>query len=101
MQNKRRTKAQWLAIFDKQRKSGLTIKAFCERHGIHLQTFRARKSDWQPSNKKPSHALVKIEKPKVMQTNATITCQFQGVELACNDSVNPQWFADMVKALAQ
>jgi hypothetical protein len=101
MKNKRRTKAQWLRIFDEQRKSGLTIKAFCERHDIHLQTFRARKSDWHPRDKKPSRALVKIEKPKVKALNSAITCQFKGVELACNDSVNPQWFADMVKALAQ
>ncbi|WP_390881758.1 IS66 family insertion sequence element accessory protein TnpA [Alteromonas oceanisediminis] len=39
MKKKRRTKAEWLRIFDKQQKSGLTIKDFCERHGIHLQTF--------------------------------------------------------------
>ena len=101
MKNKRRTKAQWLSIFDEQRKSGLTIKVFCERHDIHLQTFRARKSDWHPGDKKPSRALVKIVKPKVKASNPAITYQFKDVELACNDSVNPQWFADMVRALAQ
>ena len=100
MKNKRRTKAQWLQIFEEQRDSGLTIKAFCERNDIHLQTFRARKSDWQPQRNKPSRALVKIEKPK-SKPSATITCQFKELEFACNDSVNPQWFADMVKALAQ
>jgi hypothetical protein len=46
MKNKRRTKTEWLHIFDEQFKSGLTIKGFCERHGIHLQTFRARKSEY-------------------------------------------------------
>ena len=101
MKNKRRTKAEWLRIFDEQHNSGLTIKAFCERHGIYLQTFRARKSDWKPRVSKPGRALVKVEKPNAMNTSSAITCQFQGVELACNDSVNPQWFADMVKALAQ
>jgi hypothetical protein len=100
MKNKRRTKAEWLRIFDEQRKSGLTIKVFCERHGIHLQTFRARRSDWKPRAAKQSHALVKVEKPTVMKASSPITCQFKGVELACNDSVNPQWFAEMVKALA-
>jgi predicted DNA-binding protein with PD1-like motif len=42
MKNKRRTKSEWLCIFDKQQKSRLTIKDFCERHGIHLQIFRAK-----------------------------------------------------------
>ena len=101
MKTKRRTKVEWQRIFDKQRKSGLTIKAFCERHTINLQTFRARKSDWQIRGKQPSRALVKVDKPTVMKPSAAITCQFKGVELACNDAVNPQWFADMVKALAQ
>ena len=99
MKNTRKTKAQWLRIFEEQDNSGLTIKAFCERHDINLQTFRARKSDWLPRDKKPGRALVKIETPKVK--SASISCQFKGVELACNDSVNPQWFAEMVKALVQ
>jgi hypothetical protein len=101
MKNQCRSKTEWLHIFNEQRKSGLTIKAFCARHSIHLQTFRARKSDWQPRTAKPSRALVKVEIPKVMKASATITCQFNGVEWACNDAVNPQWFADMVRALAQ
>lgn len=42
MQNKRRSKQEWLRIFAEQQQSGLSIKAFCERQGIHLQTFRAR-----------------------------------------------------------
>lgn len=100
MQNKRRTQSQWLRIFDEQQKSGLTIKAFCERQSINLQTFRARKSDWKHRDKQPGRALVKIETPKPKPI-AAISCQFKGVELACNDSVNPQWFADMVKALVQ
>ncbi|WP_284731286.1 hypothetical protein [Glaciecola sp. XM2] len=28
---------------------------------------------------------------------AAISCWFTGVELACDDSVNSQWFAAMVK----
>jgi hypothetical protein len=43
---------------------------------------------------------VKVEKPKRKEV-AAITCQFKDVELACNDSINPQWFAEMVKALTQ
>ena len=101
MRNKSRTKAQWLQIFDEQRKSGLTEKAFCEHQGILLQTFYARKSDWKNRDKRPSRALVKVEKTTSIKVSSTITCQFKGVEVACNDSVNPQWFADMVKALAQ
>ena len=100
MQNKRRTQAQWLAVFDKQQSSGLSIKAFCQHHDIHLQTFYARKSDLRP-RAKPGRALVKIEKPISKVPSASITCQFKGVEMSCNDAVNPQWFADMVKALAQ
>jgi len=101
MRNERRTIAQWQAIFDKQQSSGLSIKAFCQRHDIHLQTFYARKSDLRPKAKKPCRALVKIEKPINKGPSASITCQFKGVEMFCNDAVNPQWFADMVKALAQ
>ena len=101
MPNKRRTKQEWLRIFDEHQQSGLSIKTFCEHQGIHLQTFRARKSDWKTQSAKHSRSLVKIEKPVSTKTSAVIKCQFKDVELACNDSVNPQWFADMVKALAQ
>ena len=101
MPNKLRSKQEWLRIFAKQQQSSLSIKAFCERQGIHLQTFRARKSDWKLCKAKPSRSLVKIEKPMSVKTTAVVRCQFKNVELACNDSVKPQWFADMVKALAQ
>jgi len=44
--------------------------------------------------------LVKIETPKAKPV-AVIIFKFNDVELAYNDSVNPQWFTEMVKAHAQ
>ncbi len=99
MSRKYRSKKEWQRIFAEQSASGLSIKAYCERHGILRQTFHSRKSDFNRM-KQPSRALVKVDKP-TLKSSAAITCEFNGVELACNDSVNPQWFADMVKALAQ
>jgi transposase-like protein len=99
MPRKHRTQAEWQRIFAEQSQSGLSVKAYCERHGILRQTFHSRKSDFNCA-KLPSRALVKVEKPKRKEV-AAITCQFKDVELACNDSINPQWFAEMVKALTQ
>ena len=99
MPRKYRTEEEWRRIFAEQAASGLSIRAYCERHGILRQTFHSRKSDFNRL-KQSSRALVKVDKPK-LKSSASITCQFNGVEFACNDSVNPKWFADMVKALVQ
>ena len=99
MPRKYRTQEEWQRIFAEQQASGLSISAYCERHSILRQTFHLRKSDFNRL-KQPSRALIKVDKPK-LKSPAAITCQYQGVALACNDSVNPQWFADVIKALTQ
>jgi hypothetical protein len=99
MPRKHRTQTELHRIFAEQSQSGLSVKAYCEHHFILRQTFHSRKSDFNRA-KLPSRVLVKAEKPKRKGVVA-ITRQFKGIELACNDSVNPQWLAEMVKALAQ
>ncbi|WP_395343883.1 IS66 family insertion sequence element accessory protein TnpA [Ningiella sp. W23] len=84
-------------MFAGQSDSGLSVRAYCECHGINRQTFDSRKSDFYRTLRSPSRALAKLKTPK----SAAVSCHFNGVELAYSDAVNPQWFADMVKALAQ
>jgi hypothetical protein len=42
---KRRSKADWISITQKQQQSGLTPPLFCEREIQKLQSFYARRSD--------------------------------------------------------
>lgn len=39
-----RTDAQWQALFESQRRSGLTIDAFCRREGISVSSFNRRRA---------------------------------------------------------
>jgi len=43
VRRKRRTAAQWQALFSEQSRSGLSIKAFCTARGIGYSTF----SNWK------------------------------------------------------
>ena len=42
--SKRRTVAQWQALFSQQAQSGLSIQAFCNERGIGYSTFSSWKS---------------------------------------------------------
>ena len=42
----RRSRQQWLAIFDAQQKSELSAKEYCQQHNVNYQTFTVRKSDF-------------------------------------------------------
>ncbi|MFT4584190.1 MAG: putative transposase [Gammaproteobacteria bacterium] len=43
VRRKRRTAAQWQALFSEQSRSGLSVKAFCTAQGIGYSTF----SNWK------------------------------------------------------
>jgi len=62
---KRRTAAQWQALFSDQSRSGLSIKAFCTARGIGYSTFsnwKSRLTNAPPSADQAMH-FVELSPP--------------------------------------
>ena len=53
---------QWRRVFERQRRSGLSIVAFCEREGIAKSTFfnKRRHLESEPREQNPSSAFVEV-----------------------------------------
>lgn len=102
MRRQRRTKAQWQGIFTAQQASGLGPPEYCVKHGIHLQTFYARRCEMSKRAASPSGKLIKISQPKVQAVSTTpqLTFVYHGVILNVGRNVEAKWLANVMKALA-
>ena len=103
MRRQRRTKEQWDSIFASQLTSGLSASEYCAKHGIHLKTFSARKSDFKKRKELPnSSKLVKVvsSKPKVVPSTPSLSVVYRDVTLNLDQAVDVRWLADVMKALA-
>lgn len=103
MATKRKTKQEWLAIFEAQSASGLSVPAFCEAKDIKIHSFHARKSDLKKrgdvsrARNSKSTTLVKVAAP--VKTSSIMTLSYQSVSLTIPTSSSPQYIADIIKAL--
>lgn len=61
VRSKRRTSAQWQALFSEQSRSGLSIKAFCVVRGIGYSTFSNWKSRLANAEHSTSQAMHFVE----------------------------------------
>ncbi len=95
---KRRTQAEWLALFEQHRSSGLSIKAFCQKHQLNPNYFSKRRGELQsinPVEKDSSFVQLQPGVPGSAPTAVTIGC----VQLKFSAQVSPEWLAALVKAL--
>ena len=96
-----RTTEQWQMLFKQHDKSGITAAQFCRENHLCPKYFAKRKKDlnW-PTDKMLKSKLVKLRKPKQNVPLQIVTLQYGELKLHINDSVSPQWLAQVIKALA-
>ena len=66
---KRRSRAEWQALIEKQEQSGVTQEAFCEQQGVNVGTFRW----WKKQLGKEEKPYVELSLPAASKSEVTVT----------------------------
>jgi len=70
MRRPRFSSGEWRAIFRRQRASGLTVRAFCQRAGVALSTF----SWWQRKLRAQPGRIPRRARPTFVEVQRTTAC---------------------------
>ena len=98
---KRRSQADWKALFEQQTASNLSVAEFCKEHSIGQSYFYKRKSDLIGKGDRSSNKFIKIKpQPKNLAPISSIKIQHQQTRLSFSVTISAIWLADFVKALA-
>jgi hypothetical protein len=76
MRRPRLSSGEWRAIFRRQRASGLTVRAFCQRAGVALSTF----SWWQRKLREQSGRIPRRPRPAFVEVQRTRACAGEAAE---------------------
>lgn len=97
----RRTREQWLGLFQAQIESGLSATQFCRRRGINPNYFFQRKGELGgrtlASNGKAA-GFVELKPP--LPVAGALEIQFGEVSLSLPASASPGWVATLMRELA-
>jgi len=97
----RRTREQWLGVFQDQVDSGLSASEFCRQHGIDPNYFCQRKGQlgWKrrESNAKAT-GFIELEPP--LPVAGAVELHFGKVSLSLPSGVSPSWVATVMRELA-
>ena len=97
----RRTKQDWLLLFEQHQQSGLSASAFCRNNNLCPKYFSKRKSDLSKSAKREkSSRFIRAKLQPQDSLRVFITLQHQQTKLNLPTTISPNWLADFVKALA-
>ncbi|WP_432462890.1 MULTISPECIES: IS66 family insertion sequence element accessory protein TnpA [unclassified Agarivorans] len=104
---KRRTDQEWQTLFEKYQSSHLSQRVFCERNGLSLSTFYAKRQQLQTTESANIGSFVKaevIEKTtcyQVAQTPiANMTLSINNVELSVPQGTPVRYLAELIGALS-
>jgi len=95
----RRSREQWLALFQEFEQSKLIASEFCRERELCPRYFSKRKKDlgWQSSATiKPK--MIKLLKPRI-DTTHTIVLNAGNTKLTLSPHTSPVWLARLIKAL--
>lgn len=97
----RRSNEQWLALFERHEKSGLSQTAFCKEHDLNPKYFSLRRKQLQATDSQhESKAFVRVEPSKHQVSSHLIKLRGNYGELFLPESVSPEWLAILLKQLA-
>jgi len=97
----RRTREQWLGLFQAQVESGLSAKHFCRRRSINPNYFCQRKKvlGWvHDARNEETAGFVQLKPP--MAGACAIELSFGSVSLSLPASASPGWVAALMRELA-
>ncbi len=96
----RRSKEQWLALFQQQQECGLTQGEFCQQQGINPNYFSKRKCELMspaPAADCDS-AFVQLRQPG--PDGALLQLKVGLAQLQLPQDVDPRWLASLLRELA-
>jgi hypothetical protein len=103
----KRTKTQWQSICEQQAQSGLSIREFCERQNIHLQTLYSRrhalglaKPTKQNSKATTAQLVSHFVQAKVVNPSCKVVLKTREAQLSFSSQCDPLWVAKLLKGLA-
>ena len=99
---KRRTQAQWRALFQQQQSSGLNAAAFCRAQGVCPKYFSLRRRqlfDSAASGAEAVSAFVPVVVSRPVEPPALEVRLGEALHLRVPMSVAPHWLAELLHAL--
>ena len=99
---KRRSQAQWRALFQQQQNSGLNAAAFCRSQGICPKYFSLRRRQLlgeAASAADPVSAFVPVVVPRAVEVSAVEVRFGEALHRRVPTSVAPRWLAELLHAL--
>lgn len=97
----RRSKEQWLSLFQQQKESGLSAAEFCKHHALCDKHFSLRKKQLLAGNFIP--VVVKPQKPKMVSTpeaKTGVQCRVNGCVLQFDSVPDVAWLSQLIKAVS-
>lgn len=94
---KRKKLTDWQQLIEQQQTSGLSIVAFCKQQQLTTSSFYKYRARLQDKTPKPK--LVKVAIGNTNQMLGTITLNHHNTQLTLPSCCEPQWLADLMKAL--
>ena len=99
-QRKKRSVAEWQALFAEHTVSGVSAAAFCRERNICAKHFSLRKKQLSMTQGKvPAASFVKAQVIDVNKTRG-MTLRYGQTELQLPDVISTKWLAELIKQLA-
>ncbi len=100
------TLVKWQEIIEQQLDSGLPVTKFCKTNNLSITCFYKYKKELNKSanlgSSEPvaNNPFIKIQPPKVSNSTDSIKIQYQQSTLSLPITLEPDWIANLLKALA-
>ena len=95
----RRSSQEWQAIIEQQQVSGLSVVEFCQQQQLNSKYFHARqRSLLKRQQRNAGSPFVKVSNPT--SSSGVISLQVGDNRLTLPSTIEPQWLANLLKALS-
>ena len=97
----RKTQSQWLALFEEQKQSGLSIAKFCQQKQLSEAYFYLKRKKLQSQESELStFVTARPESSLPDLPDAGMTLHFGQCQLKLDSSTNSQWLSELMKSLS-
>lgn len=96
----KRTPAEWQQLIEQQQASGLTAAEFCRQQNINTKYFYLRRQRLSKINNDAAFVIAKPAKEIADKQAVNMQLNIGACGLTFNTPPQPQWLAELIKALA-
>ena len=97
---KRRTEAQWQALFSEFEASGMTAQAFCQERGLCPKYFGRKRKQWQEKKEAESGLpFARVAVSNCSEQDMIELCLGDMLRLRMPTSISTRWLAELVRQL--